>query len=270
MRLGRLLRTVASLALFGTLAACPHRFPEPQNALRSPEAVLKTMHERVKDVRSLAVEARASVYSDGTARKATMEIALERPASLFFAALAPTGDMLAVLASDGERFVSFERGGKVCVKGCSTPENIGRLIPLPLRGEEAVLVLLGLVPLIDSASLSVSWSTDDGAYVVTARGKKDDLVQRIWVEHGSGLVQRTEIVKGKEPVMEVRYGKVSKVGGTLLPHRLRVKMAQGKTDLQLDYRDVQLNPETLDAKAFRLTCPPGPEVRDLGCHGEQP
>jgi hypothetical protein len=155
MGLGCNLRTMAALALFGTLTACPHRFPEPTDALRSPEAVLQVMQERVKDVRSLAVEARASVYSDGTARKATMEIALERPASLFFAALAPTGDMLAVFASDGERFISFERGGKGCVRGCSTPENIGRLIPLPLRGEEAVKVLLGLVPLIDSADLSV-------------------------------------------------------------------------------------------------------------------
>lgn len=269
MSVCRLFGSLAVIALSGLLLACPHRIPEPPDALKTPEAVLSTMDSRIKSVKSLAVEARASYYGDGKARKGTLEIAVERPESLFFAVLSPTGDMLSVLASDGRGFTSFERGGSVCVRGCSTPDNIARLIPLALRGVEAVSVLLGVVPLIKSRNVRLSWSKSEGAYVVTIDGE-DSLVQRIWIEHGTGVARRSEVKRGDKVVMELSYEKTAKVSGIHLPHRLRVKMAQGNTDLQLDYRDVEVNPATLTKQAFQLSCPAGTQVKDLGCPIEGP
>ena len=264
MSVAHVFRKLVLMALCGGLMASPHRFAKPTDAHKTPESALASIGARVAGVESLAVEARASVYADGRARKGTLEIALEKPASLFFAVLSPTGDMLSVLASDGTRFASFERGAKFCVTGCSTPENIARLIPLALEGSEAVSVLLGVVPTIKSDDSSLTWSETEGTYIVTLRGG-DGAVQRLWVEHGTGAVRRSVLIRGETRVLELSYDKYESVQGQWLPHRLRVKMAQDKTDLQLDYRDVEVNPMTLTKDTFRLGCPAGTKVRNLGC-----
>ena len=264
MRAVHALWKLGILACCGILLGCPHRYPLPADALKTPESVLASVAARVQAVKSLVVDARVSAYTEGKARKGHLEIALKRPASLVFAVLSPTGDMLSVLASDGKRFTSFERGGKVCVRGCSTPDNIARLIPLALKGTDAVAVLLGVVPVLAAETLTFSWSETEGTYVVTVKGAGKD-VQRLWVEHGTGLVRRSMILRGARKVMELTYEHAERVGGVWLPHRLRVKMDQGKTDLQLDYRDVEVNPATLTEDTFQLACPAGTNVKDLGC-----
>jgi len=251
-------------ALVWTLAGCPAHFPEPKEGLATPADAIALMTDRVKSVRSLAVEARASYYARGMARKGGVEIALMRPASLFFAALSPTGELLAALASDSKRFTSFERGAKTCLKGCSTPENIGRIIPLAMRGEDAVSVLLGVVPLIKAQKASLSWSGSEGTYCLDIHGH-DGLRQRVWIAPTTGLVHRAEIWRGEALVLRIRYEQPREVGGVLLAHRLRVEMTQGKTDLKLDYREVELNPSSLNESAFQLPCPAGMTLRDLGC-----
>ena len=70
--------------------------------------------------------------------------------------------------------------------------------------------------------------------------------------------------------MELSYEKARRIAGTWLPQRLRVTIARGKTDVQLDYRDIELNPTTLTKGAFQVDCPAGTKVQDLGCSEDAP
>lgn len=246
------------------LAGCGAHFPLPAEPLVDASEALALMHSRVAKVTSVAMEARASYYSAGKARKGTVEIALKRPAALFFAILSPTGDMLAVLASDSTRFVNFSRGGQRCLTGCSTPENLGRLIPLTMEGQDAVSVLLGIVPVIAYQSATLRWSTDEGAYCLLLSGTTGK-TQELWIEHGTGWVRRSEIRQGAHVLAHVTYAKPKKVRGVLLPHRLRIQLKDGASDLKLELRELELNPATITDATFRLKCPAGTTIQTLGC-----
>ena len=49
-----------------------------------------------------------------------------------FQALAPTLDLLALMSTDGTRFVGFQRGGTKCFTGPACPRNLARLVPIAL------------------------------------------------------------------------------------------------------------------------------------------
>lgn len=51
------------------------------------------------------------------------------------------------MTSDGERLWLLSRGS--AREGPATPENMARLVPIPLRASELVDVLLGGVPISD-------------------------------------------------------------------------------------------------------------------------
>ena len=114
----------------------------PGEVLTDAEAVLAKVTERTARLRSLSVEARVSYYGKEGARKAKAVILARRPAGLHFSVYSPTDDMLAVLASDGERFTSFERGASTCYVGRSCAENIGRFSFFPLEGAKLVDTLV--------------------------------------------------------------------------------------------------------------------------------
>ncbi|MGM0579024.1 MAG: DUF4292 domain-containing protein [Myxococcota bacterium] len=262
---GPLLAALAAIALSG----CPDpRTPAPPDALATPGAVLTLVAERAESIRSLSAEARVSYYSDQGARKGKMVILARRPASLHFSALSPTDDLVAFLASDGERFTSFERGADVCHVGRSCPENVGRLLPIVMEGREVVSVLTGGAPVIRNFHQDMEWDARAGAYRLELEGE-DGWIQHLWVEHGTGAVKRTVLRKGGEKRMELAFEDFAEVDGHVLPRTLRFRMKRGDVDLKLVYRDVDLNRD-LEDDAFSIPCPDGTRVEELRCWDEAP
>jgi len=177
-------------------------------------------------------------------------------------ALTPTDDMVAVLATDGQRFTSFERGADVCYRGPACPENVGRLLPLALPPADVTRLLLGGAPAPAHASATVGWDARVGAYRLVreiAGGTQD-----IWVAHGTGDVLRTTVSRGGARVVEVDFEDVRIVSGQRLPHVLRVRMTEGDVDLRIVYREVDVNVDLSD-DAFQLPCPEGMTEATLPC-----
>lgn len=251
------------------LAGCPEdRIPRPPDALETADAVLAAVAERSAELESLSAEARVSYYSEQGARKGKMVILARRPASLHFSVLSPTDDLVAFLASDGERFTSWERGAEVCRAGRSCPENVARMLPILMEGEDVVSLLLGGTPIIGSHERTLAWDARAGAYRVELLGE-DGWSQRIWVKHGTGLVTRSELRRGGERRIELVFEDFDTVDGHGMPRTLRVEMKRGDVDLKLSYRDLDLNRE-LEDSAFSIACPEGTEVETLECWDDEP
>jgi outer membrane lipoprotein-sorting protein len=264
----RLLRALAAATAL-LMAACPTRIAPPSDALRDPDAVLALVQARLDQIRSLSAYARVSYYDVDGAKKARMDIVAQRPGKLFFSALTPTSDLIAALASNGERFVSFERGAKVCYTGRACPANVGRLLPLAMEGEEVVKVLLGGTPILPEATRTVAWDSRVGAYrvhLVGAGGANQD----IWIAHGTGIVKRSVLHRGGERVFDLAFDDVAPLGGRLLPRVLELKLAHRKVDMKLEYREAELDPADLDPATFDMACPEGTTPETLPCPDEVP
>ena len=246
------------------LLGCPEPFKKPDGALSKAAQVLALMDARTAKVRNLAIEVRASYYDDKMVRKGKLEIVVQPPSSIFVSALSPTGDMLTALASDGKHFTSFQRGSTECYTGPACQENVGRFLPLPLKSEEVVKLVLGAVPIAKGSPRTLRWDGRAGAYEVGVQTSSGE-TQRIWVTHGAGLVKRATLTRGKRMVYDIVFENVKKVGRHLLPHRVRVKMARRNIDLKLDIRDAEFDSDEIDAGTFKLSCPEATTPRSLPC-----
>src|SRR6266403_730518 len=81
---------------------------------------------------TLSCDAKAFVEAPENAGRYSLHISVKRPASLRIEALTPMGDPAAVLVADQGRFALLDLRSNVFKRGPATPENLSRLIPVPL------------------------------------------------------------------------------------------------------------------------------------------
>ena len=260
---------LAPLALL-LLAGCPARLaPKPVDALTTASDVMALVQARSKAIRSVSAEARVSVYGDQGARKAKMIIVARRPDSLHFQALAPTDQMLGILATDGLSFTSFESGAKVCYVGSACPENVSRMLPIiDMDGADIVELLFGGVPIFSYEEVEVAWDGERGGYRLDFTATSPPKVnQQVWVAHGTGDVLGSRAVVGGVERFVLSFEDFTAHGDARIPHTLNAKIRDGKVDLRIVYRDAEVNGTVRD-ETFAIPCPAALEQERLWCAGE--
>lgn len=268
----RVLSGALLVAALGVFAGCPRGgVSPPADVHTDPAFVFELARAYVASGPSaIAIEARASQYSDRGGLKGKVEILVERPGRLRMTGLSPTDDMVSVLATDSTRFTSFERGARVCFVGRACPSNVGRFASIPLESDELVGVLLGRPPIIPHGERRLSWDREVGGYRLELFGAGADLgmaqgrVQRLWVGHEDGRILRTALIEGGKTRVDVTYTGLKRFGEHLLPTRLDARLERESTDLRLDYRDIDVTPELGDG-AFTFVCPSGTTLEELPC-----
>ena len=259
--------TVRRLLIVLTLSAasvgCPSLIEPPVDRLSEPEGVLALSEQRLKGLSSIVAEARVSYYSDDGARKGRLTLAARVPSSVYLAALTPTDDLVAAFATDGSRFMSFERGATRCVTGDACPSNMSRLLPVALESDDLVRVLLGAPPRVSSVVDNLTWDGHLGAYRVQ-QALGGDESQQVWIDHHTGRTRRVLRLKGDTLVYQLDYDDLTHIDGVALARELSVKMAHRNVDLKIRYRDVDLNLDINDA-LFQPICPDGMRVETRRC-----
>lgn len=254
-------RTLIAAALLLALPGCT-KYARPRSLETDPTRALERIEARRQAVPKLAVDARASYYANSEARKGTVVLVLKRPASLRFEALTPTDDLIAILTADGERFTQYERGADVCHTGPACPRNVARLLPIPLRAEDVVHVLLGGTPVIAGAPVDVGWDEDEGLAVLRIAGEGTEQV--IGADPCSWEVWSSEITRGGETVLRLTFDGWEGPSGARAPREVRVEVPPEDVDLKLVYRAVDPDVE-VDAETFRYQCPSGVTAVELPC-----
>lgn len=259
---------VCGLAVVSSLLAivgCGGGVARPKTGPQTVSDVLAAVDARTLP-KSVQGEARMDAYVNGVARKADLLVRLERPGKAHLQAMTPTGEMVAVLATDGARFTSFERGGKECQTGPACARNLARLVPLALPPNELVDALLGRPPRLQGASSTMRWDGDRGAWhvVLTRAAGKEALKQELWLRPPQMDVLASIVTRDGKRLISIAYAAHGKRGIPGLPGKLRIQMPEQKADVSIELRDVEAG-EEIEADAFALPCPRGMPVVELSC-----
>ena len=248
-------------------ACCPPRHSPPPDAYTEAAPLLAEAERRAEGVTRLLAESRVEYYGSDGVRKGRVVVVVGRPAAVRFEALSPTQDFLALLVSDGTRFVSFQRGDDRCFLGPACPLNVGRLLPIALPGEAVVRVLLGEAPVIDHDQAEVTFNTRTGHYDVvleaTTRGEK----QRISFDPEDLSPREARVWRADKLLFRVSWESWKRRDGVALPREIRFRMPSGDVDLSIRYRDLEVNPSDVTDETFRFECPKGTERWWLDCEG---
>lgn len=261
MSVSPLLTVSALLVAAGALTGCPAK-PKPVidpvgEVLPSPSALLARISTAAQSRRSLRALGRVTYFGEeGRVRLNVVEV-VERPARFRIETISPLEQPIDTMTSDGERLWLLSKG--VLREGPATPENIARLVPIPLRASELVDVLLGGVPISDRyKAVRVERSAKDAELLELTLEDDAHVQALITIDPAESKVLSAEV---KEASGELRFSVVfsdfqALSAGGALPKTIEFKMPARKLDVSIKLKELEAN-VAIEPTLFVLVPPPG-------------
>ncbi len=261
MRLRAALAPAIWLTWAALLASSCHRLVPPPDLSPDPARLAAQVRAAQAPLRRVQGETRLRVDEPRTVTLRQFAAA-ERPDRVHLEELDFFGNPAAVLVAGGGRFSLYDSREKVLYRGAATPENLSRLVPLPLTDELLAAVVLGTVPLPEGAPASVA---ADGARL-RLRYERGDSVEEFWIG-AHAVVERMvrSVAGGAGPgSFQVDFGGHRPLGGAWFPRTVELRSAPAHVRLSLTWTQVEVNGEE-DAGLFAPLAPPkGAKVVELG------
>lgn len=252
------------MAIAVVVAACsgPQSGAGPHGPITVDALLASIVRPQIKTLQGTA---RLEAYADGQRRSATVLVVASRPKSMQFQALTPTLDLVALSNCDGDRFLSFERGGDACYVGKACPRNLARVLPLPLPVDGLVSALLGDLPLLPAPAehRTLAWDDAKALYRLDL-GAPSALRQQVFVDPKTRRMVGAVWFFAAERLASLQYDGESVAGA---PRTLRVKTVKPASDLTLELRDVTAD-AAVDPAVFAVACPDGMRTVELPCDSE--
>jgi hypothetical protein len=207
-------------------------------------------------IRAVQGEARVRVESGGRSGTVSQFLAAARPDRLHVETLDFFGNVAAVLAAGDGRFSLYDAKERVLYRGEATPENLARIVPLPLAAEELVAILCGGAPLPGAPREAVPGrgtlrlelsGPEGGATLVLGEG---------------AAVERTEQRPTGRPAYTVGYDVHRYRAGVRFPTDVQLRSSSPRVRVDLHWREVEVNGE-VDPALFDMLPPAGARVVDL-------
>jgi hypothetical protein len=275
------MRGIASIALVLIfLTGCPP--PCPTQPHTDAERALAFHRSMRRPVKTLRAEARVEQWGEQGRIRGTVFMFVERPDRVRFDAMTQFGPA-AILTSDGATFALTDLRENRFLSGPTCPQNIARLLGIPLSGEEVTLLLLGDSPRIDAEREEIT--CESGQYVVTrhgADGRRQELVfdirdadrekppeeqhlrlVRSQVYDADGDTEWQATFSGYD-VFEDPESDQSPRLGVAMPDTVRFIDARQHADTAVNFSDIDLNVEVPD-DAFRQLPRPGIPIENVTC-----
>jgi outer membrane lipoprotein-sorting protein len=251
-------RLVALGALL--LAACGGGHPRPDNPIEDPKVVLAEIQKRSEAIASLSAELRVEIWRKGERVRLRQLIEVERPDKLRVDTLSPFDQPLQMMASDGHNVSIYSLEKKRFWQGPATPDNLARLLPLRLEGEELASLLRGGVPLIQYADATMGWDAERGCYQVDLTGPARR--QRLCVEPKALRVAESRVWKDDHLQYSALFGQYTGEDAAAIPTRMRFEVPSDDLRVEVEVVDHKLNPQVAP-DAFQIEAPRGIEVEPL-------
>lgn len=257
-----------ALGALTTSGCCPRPWPKGKVALPSAAEVLRVAATGRVPLRSISGGAKVDTFTpQGRARVREVVVA-ERSGRLRFETLSPFEQPLSTLVSDGNKFALYDLAKKRYYHGPATPQNISRLLPIRMRGQDIAQLLMGEPPLIAPAPSGFAVDRCNSAYELTyllpaskAAGQPAAL-QTVSFDAERLVPVRTRLTLDGKLAWEITFEDHREVSGALIPHKIRYVAPADQVDLLVLYTDVTLN-ETFESDLFVIPPPRGVEVIPL-------
>ena len=223
--------------------------PPPPSPL-SPEAsqfqhLTDSLIERARRLDAMQAEAVMDYAGGGQHVKVREEVAVKRPASLRVEALTPFG-VAAVVAANGATVAIYQPSDNTFYRGAATADTLSRFARIPLPPEQAVKLLMGLLPGHDAdytvpGSVRMEGDLMVGSYRMPW-GAVDEL------GFAGGLLRLVRSRGSAGAGYEVRYSDYRDIGGLQFAHRLEANFLNTGTRLDVKYSSVIVNPNLNDSQ----------------------
>ncbi len=255
-----LLRPRSVLVLALALAACHPRRPPPDLS-RDPAPLLAQVRAAQARVQRVSGEARVKVKAKGMRTAVTVRefIAAEKPDRLHVEVFDFFGNVAAVLVASGGRFQLYDAKERVFYQGEATPENLARLVPLPLPAEDLVTILCGSAPLLGAP---VDVEVRGGALVLSLESA--GRAQEVSVGEGAAVERMSvaAVPPAAGPAYSLELDGFQLLNAGRFPGTVRLRADDPRVRLDLRWVEVSVN-GSLDDVRFTLEPPRGARVVDL-------
>lgn len=289
-------RGAAALLCAVAFAGCQHARPRPAPALAvepAPDPALlarqraeaAALLDKVNAAHALpatlSADAKAFVDAAEGGGRYGLIVAVQRPDSLRIDALMPWGDPAATLVAHQGRFFLRDERSHVFLRGRSTPRNLARLLPAPLRDDELIALLCGAVPELPGASPLRAEDAGDGnqrLYLSTlpAEGLRTvrGFSQQVVVGRDLRVLEVSRLLAGggaggpEQLLWTAKLEEHDPLGGGLVARLLHLhipKETSGESkDIEIDLKLKNiLAGKPPPAAAFTLVPPPGMRIEEL-------
>jgi hypothetical protein len=241
------------------LLACAARVPPPE-LQADPAELLSRLEAAQEGVRSVRGRARVGISAPGRSGSTDAFLAAERPDRLRIEVLDFFGNVAATLASDGERFSLYDARAGALYRGEPTPENVSRLLPLPLAPGELVAILLGTTPVRPGAATAAE-RRDGRVLLVVGTG---EATSELLLGAELAVEEARLPAAGAGPAYALEFGLFRHRGGRRFPTEIGLEAPSARARVTLGWKeDLEVNPPP-EPGLFRLETPRGARVVDLG------
>lgn len=259
-----------------SLMACG-TVPRPAFPLSGAGEALGRERETSAAVRAIRAEARVEQRGGKGRVRGTVLMFVERGERVRFDVMTQFGPV-AILTSDRERFAYADLREKRYLTGATCPQNIARLLGVPLSVDETSRFLLGGTPLIEAADSAIVWN-DEGYYRVTLRattGARQVLHLGVYAadRESPAAQQRVYLLRSElrapdgRTQWRVSYDEHTPVRmgprTLLLPFRVHVEQPGADKDTLIRFKEIAVNPE-IPAGAFTQDPRPGMQQQEASC-----
>ncbi|MBW2553188.1 MAG: DUF4292 domain-containing protein [Deltaproteobacteria bacterium] len=186
----------------------------------------------------------------------------KRPGCLRLETLNPLGHPAFFAVTDGKEIFLFSPSENKFYHGMASPENISVFIPLNLRLEEIVSILLGKVSLIDYDADQAECQVEGDFYVLRLTSEDGRFKQMLNVSISKQKVVESKTYEEEALILAVKYGHYESMEGELFPKDISISMPHDKTKVNVKYKKIEFFSE-INSAEFRLIPPQGVEVISL-------
>ncbi len=247
------------------MEGCAGRMPLPAGAEGlGPQAVIAHVRAKRSTCEGYSAELRLQYFGNAGRYKGTAQLFARRPDHLRYDIQGPHGGVLFAFATNGERLAALDMGANSMSEGSATPEHFDALLPLAPLGLEAsgwVALMFGEIAISDAATLTY----DDRAGLFWLRWARGAYDVRLGVDPVSFDARKMCGWVGDAEQWQVALAPRDAHG---LPTTMRVTAAASRTDIELRWRDVDVQSALVDGM-FELPRPRGVTIRSLGSSQSQ-
>jgi outer membrane lipoprotein-sorting protein len=186
----------------------------------------------------------------------------KRPGCLRLETLNPLGHPAFFAVTDGKEIFLFSPSENKFYHGMASPENISVFIPLNLRLEEIVSILLGKVSLIDYDADQAECQVEGDFYVLRLTSEDGRFKQMLNVSISKQKVVESKTYEEEALILAVKYGHYESMEGELFPKDISISMPHDKTKVNVRYKKIEFFSE-INSAEFRLIPPQGVEIISL-------
>lgn len=252
-----LIRLASCGVLVAAAVACKQG-PPPAGPAVDAAALLEQIEKAHAEPQTLSASGKAAVDAPQNGGRYQIQLVLRRPASLRIAALDPLGNPAALLVADGGRFALLDLRSNVFYRGPSTPENLSRLIPEPLRDDELIALLVGSMPQLRGGRPVEAHRLGDGYLLTLAAG---DLTQEVSAGADLRITHVRRLSRG-DLFWEVALDDFDDASGQQMPRHLRLSAPGEKIQVEVQLKERVWGKPT-PPSAFQLGPPKGAKIEDV-------